>query len=71
MTTKQQATMSPRKLEELRMLADWQLLELGHVPAEITRLCAEADKRSAVLVEIDHALARFAQEDIEEWVEQR
>lgn len=37
--------MAPRQLEKLRMLADWQLRELGHDPKEITRLCREKDDR--------------------------
>ena len=36
--------MTPRKLEQLRMLADWQLRELGYDPMEITRLCQEVDE---------------------------
>jgi len=35
--------MTPRKLEQLRMLADWQLRQLGYDPMEITRLCREVD----------------------------
>ena len=38
--------MNDRKLDTLRMLADWQLRELGYDPAEITRLCLEMDRRN-------------------------
>jgi hypothetical protein len=41
--------MNRRKLEQLRMLADWQLRQLGYNPAEITRLCQEADEQDAAL----------------------
>ncbi len=37
--------MNRRRLEQLRMLMDWQLIQLGHEPMEITRLCIEADER--------------------------
>jgi len=37
--------MNRRKLEQLRMLADWQLRQMGYDPMEITRLCGEADER--------------------------
>lgn len=64
--------MNDHELNRLRMLADWQLKELGHDPAEISRLCAEHDERTpAVLAEIDHALARFTQADIDEWLSRR
>jgi hypothetical protein len=36
---------NPRKLAELRMLADWQLTKLGHDPATITAMCLEADEK--------------------------
>lgn len=32
-----------RKLDELRMLADWQIRELGFDPASITAACNERD----------------------------
>lgn len=64
--------MNIHELNRLRMLADWQLRELGHDPEEITRLCAESDERNpAVLAEIDHALSRFTHEDIEVWIARR
>ncbi len=31
--------MTRRKLEELRMLADWQLVQMGYDPIEITLAC--------------------------------
>lgn len=37
--------MNDRKLEQLRMLMDWQLVELGFDPLEINRLCQEKDER--------------------------
>lgn len=37
--------MTDRKLEQLRMLADWQLRAMGFDPEEITRLCLEKDAR--------------------------
>lgn len=39
--------MNRRKLEQLRMLMDWQLRQLGYDPAEITRLCQEVDENSS------------------------
>lgn len=36
---------TPRKLEQLRMLADWQLRNLGFDPAEVTAHCLAADER--------------------------
>jgi hypothetical protein len=33
-----------RKLAQLRMLADWQLVEMGYDPAIITAMCLEADE---------------------------
>ena len=41
--------MTKRKLEQLRMLADWQLIQLGYDPAEITQLCQQADDCSCTL----------------------
>lgn len=38
--------MNRRKLEELRMLMDWQLRQLGYDPVVITRLCQQVDDRS-------------------------
>ena len=46
MTLQQKATLSPRKLEQLRMLADWQLVRLGYDPTEITNLCRDADEHA-------------------------
>ena len=46
MNDKQLATLTDRKLDELRMLMDWQLRELGYDPAEITRRCNEQDNRA-------------------------
>ena len=35
--------MTPRKLEQLRMLADWQLKQMGYDPQKITLLCLAKD----------------------------
>lgn len=42
--------MTPRKLEQLRMLSDAQLRQLGFDPIEITLLCLEKDSRSIVWI---------------------
>jgi hypothetical protein len=34
-----------RKLDQLRMLADWQLSNLGYDPADITARCAALDAK--------------------------
>jgi len=44
MSDNQKARLTSRRLDELRMLADWQLRELGYELAEITRLCLERDR---------------------------
>jgi len=38
-------TINRRKLEQLRMLADWQLVRLGYDPADITARCMAADAK--------------------------
>jgi hypothetical protein len=52
--------MNRRKLEQLRMLMDWQLRQLGYDPDLITRLCMEADERvnSHEMVSISSGFAR-------------
>lgn len=45
MTQRQQASFTPRTLERLRMLADWQIRQEGYDPDEITALCRQADER--------------------------
>ena len=36
--------MTDQKLEQLRMLADWQLRELGYDPAKVTAACLRKDE---------------------------
>lgn len=37
--------MTRRKLEQLRMLADWQLVQLGYDPTDITARCLVVDQQ--------------------------
>ena len=39
------AGLSPRKIEQLRMLADWQLVQQGYEPAAITAACLALDSK--------------------------
>ena len=69
MTAKQQATLSPRKLEQLRMLADWQLRAMGYDVAEITRLCNEADdRREQQSLDALRGRLRAERRDEDEWI---
>jgi hypothetical protein len=42
------AGLTARKLEQLRMLADWQLVERGYDPAAITAACLALDTQKGL-----------------------
>lgn len=37
--------LNDRQIDRLRMLADWQLRQMGYDPAEVTARCRELDER--------------------------
>lgn len=47
--------MSKRKLEQLRMLADWQLKQLGYDPTKITLACLAMEDAERAIREEEEA----------------
>ena len=42
-----------RKLEQLRMLADWQIRQAGYEPASVNASCRKADLEDQAAYEVD------------------